>query len=195
MNAIAYLKAIIVSMGMMSIMLRLTIVRARSEKATALSSGQSLATARSRGGPERLFLFFLTLGVVVFGYYLQAGVEALLQPLASRGEAVQRLRGASWLVPLLSAMGPGSVAGYGVACARPSSLRWVVVGIQTFGILSAFDLLRTIEGACSFRGFLVCLGYDLVGGPLAAVVVFSAHRIASRHGWFGACGVRLPTTG
>lgn len=141
----------------------------------------SLARARGDGiwpnSFERfaspLFLYLGSLCIIVAGFYVQAILDCLVRPLS-----VVDVGQAGILVqPALSAIIPGSVAGCVVVFSRLGGASWVKAATRLIFVVAAYDFLLGLCGFASYRDTLISVFFDLVGAPVAALLIFKSHAV------------------
>lgn len=137
----------------------------------------SLARAGSASSQLRvagvLALFLGGLCVTVFGFYIQAILECVVN-LPSAG-AVSRGWTIAW--PAFGAIVPASVIGAIVVFSKVSNQGWLKLAIRIFLVLAGWDLLFGVCAFNSFRDSLFSVGCDVLGAPMAALVLFWGHRL------------------
>jgi hypothetical protein len=123
-----------------------------------------------------IFLFLGTVCIIIFGFYTQAILECFINT-ASAGAT----RGASPALPAVSAIIPGSIAGYVVVFTWAAGRNWVKAGIRIFFVLAACDLFAGARGLTSFHDAFLSVLLDVPGAPLAAFIIFRSHDRLFRH--------------
>jgi hypothetical protein len=142
-----------------------------------------LAVARA-GNPESslnvgevIFIFLGILCMVVFGYYIQAIFECLVG-IDSSTTVVSSHQ--PLILPAVGAVIPGSVAGCVAVYSLKSSLKWIRLATCIFIILAALDVLQGLRGFISYRDSLFSVVCDVLGAPVAALIIVKAHNILFR---------------
>jgi hypothetical protein len=142
----------------------------------AQASSHRFAGNASRGYQGVLFLFFGTLCVIIFGFYLQAILECFVNAqLAGAAD-----HGVTLALPAVSALIPGAVAAYFVVLSRFTCSSWITAAIRVFFVLTVFDLFAGVRGLTSFHDSFLSVIYDLLGAPVGVLVIFKSHDFLFR---------------
>ena|SRR2546430_5773166 len=126
---------------------------------------------------DRIALFVIAFLVTMSGFLLQFSIEMMI-PTRDATRILKELKSSNGhffefyvLQGFISPLIPASIAAYVVTETKGNLNRMFKGTLALFISLSGTDLFATVEGSCSYRGFLFSIICNIVGAPFGAALI------------------------
>jgi len=123
--------------------------------------------------PDVLFLFFIAYFVIGIGFYIESILDCVFPTLFPPPNGLL----SNMALPAIDSIIPGSIVGCFYVISRLNRNSLLNLALHIFGVLSVWDLLMGLLGACSFCDSAISILCDLVGSIVAAFVLSRVHAI------------------